>query len=120
MAACAVIGAAVAGHYLWSMDVYPPAASIRAGHIVYTGEPRISLATGVSYLIATAGALLLSSRRAVALLGAIVLAGSVIAYLFYWEAFASVWCFFAAAGSAVLVVHFERLRRVERAAIPGA
>ena len=31
----------------------------------------------------------------------------------FWEAFASVWCFFAAAGSVVILVHFERVRQME-------
>jgi hypothetical protein len=47
------------------------------------------------------------------LLGAIVLCGSLSAYFMYWEAFASVWCF-AAAGSVVILVHFERVRQIER------
>src|SRR6188474_639557 len=50
------------------------------------------------------------------LLGAIVLCGSLFAYFMYWEAFAPVWCFFAAAGSVVILVHFERTRQVERLA----
>jgi hypothetical protein len=45
--------------------------------------------------------------------------GSVISYVFYWEAFSSVWCFFAAAASAVIVFHFERVRLLRRAAIPS-
>jgi hypothetical protein len=40
-----------------------------------------------------------------------VLAGSALAYVFYWEAFVSVWCFFAAAASVVILLHFERSRR---------
>jgi hypothetical protein len=37
--------------------------------------------------------------------------GSIVAYAFYWEAFLSVWCFFAAAGSVVILAHFEHARR---------
>jgi hypothetical protein len=70
----------------------------------------------VLYLVATAITPLLSSHRAVALLGAIVLAGWLFAYFMYWEAFASVWCFFAAAGSIVILMHFERVRQMEWAA----
>ena len=54
------------------------------------------------------------------LLGAIVLCGSLFAYFMYWEAFASVWCFFAAAGSVVILVHFERTRQVEQLARASA
>ena len=55
--------------------------------------------------------LTLSTRRAVAALGLLVLVGSVAAYAFYWEAFVSVWCFFAAAASLVILGHFELSHR---------
>ena len=120
MAICAAVGASVAGYFLWSIYVQPHGAIIRGGHIVYTGEAPSSMAIGVLYLVATAVAPLLSSHRAVVLLGAIVLGGSIFAYFMYWEAFASVWCFFAAAGSVVILVHFERTRQVKRLARAGA
>ena len=120
MAICATIGAGLAIYFLWSIYTYPHAAVIRGGHIAYTGEPRAPVAIGVLYLVATAITPLLSSHRAVVLLGAIVLGGSILAFAFYWEAFASVWCFFAAAGSVVILVHFERVRQIERAAGAGA
>jgi hypothetical protein len=104
-------------YFLWSIYTYPHAASIVAGHIVYTGQPQGPAAIGVLYLVATAITPLL---RAILLLGAIVFGGSVFAYFLYWEAFASVWCFFAAAGSGVILVQFERLRRIERAAFAGS
>lgn len=116
MALCATIGTGLAIYFLWSIYAYPHAAVIRGGHIEYTGEPRVPAAMGVLYLMATALTPLLSSHRAVVLLGAIVLGGSILAYAFYWEAFVSVWCFFAGAGSVVLVVHFERVRQMERTA----
>ena len=31
--------------------------------------------------------------------------------MFYWEAFVSIWCFFAAAASVVILCHFEWERR---------
>ena len=40
-----------------------------------------------------------------------LLTGSLVAYLFYWQAFQSVWCFFAAGGSVVILGHFEHSRR---------
>jgi hypothetical protein len=35
----------------------------------------------------------------------------VVAYAFYWEAFISVWCFFAAVASVAILCHFEWSRR---------
>ena len=114
MAICAAVGAGVAAYLLWSIYVYPHGAIIRGGHIVYTGEAPSTITTGVLYLVATTIAPLLSSHRAVVLLGVIVVCGSLFSYFMYWEAFASVWCFFAAAGSVVILAHFERVRQVER------
>lgn len=120
MAFCAAIGAALAAYFLWSIYTYPHAAIIRGGHIVYMGEPQAPIAIGVLYLVATAITPLLSSHGAVVLLGAIVFVGSLLAYSLYWEAFASVWCFFAAAGSVVILVHFDRVRQRERTATAHA
>jgi hypothetical protein len=63
--------------------------------------------------------LLLSSRCTVFALGVIIIAGSVAAYIFYWEAFVSVWCFFAAAASVVILMYFEQSRRT-RVRVAGA
>jgi hypothetical protein len=68
-------------------------------------------AVRVAYLAATGLPLLLSSHRTVIIFGAIVLAGLVVAYAFYWEALVSVWCFFAAVASVVILCHFEWSRR---------
>ena len=67
------------------------------------------IVVALAYLGATALFLMLSTRPVVATLGVIVLVGS--AFAFYWEAFVSVWCFFAAAASVVLASHFETLHR---------
>jgi hypothetical protein len=47
-------------------------------------------------------------RSAGRALGAIILIGSVVALAFYWEAFVSVWCFFAAAASGAILFRFFR------------
>lgn len=118
MAIGAAAGAGASAYLLWSIYVYPHGAAIRGGHIVYAGEAPTSIIVGVLYVVATAVTPLLSSHRALILLGAIVFAGSLLAYVMYWEAFASVWCFFAAASSVVILVHFEHVRQMEsRAAI---
>lgn len=117
MAIATAAGAGVAAYLLWSITIYPHGAIIRGGHIVYTGEAPPSIVIGILYLVATAVTPLLSSHGAVILLGAIVFAGSLLAYQMYWEAFASVWCFFAAAGSVVILVHFERARQMESSAV---
>lgn len=112
------VGAAVAAYLLWGIVTRDHRTEILDGHIVYVTEEPFPLLIGLAYLAATALPLLLSSQRVVATLGALVLVGGVAAYFFYWQAFVSVWCFFAAAASILILVHFERQRR-ERLVPPG-
>lgn len=109
-------GASVALFFLASIFTNAHKAHVLGGHIAYSDEPHLPLAVGIGYLAATGIAPMLSSRRGFQLLGLVVTAGSLVAYHYYWEAFVSVWCFFAAAGSAVILAEFERARRTARTA----
>jgi hypothetical protein len=111
MLLCLAAGVGVGAYLLWSLLARAHRAEILDDHIVYVTEYSRSYAVALAYLAATALPPLLSSRRVVAALGAIILVGSVVAYVIYWEAFVSVWCFFAAAASAVILWHFELSRR---------
>jgi hypothetical protein len=111
MSACLAIGIGVAAYLSWIILTRPHGAAIEDGHIVYLtayDHPRL---LGLAYLAATGIPLLASSQRPVAILGAIVTVGSAAAYLFYSDAFVSVWCFFAATASLVIVFYFERSYR---------
>lgn len=107
---CLAAGLGVGAYLLWWISTHAEIAAIVDGHIAYTREKHSDL-VGLGYLAATALPLLLSSRRTVVALGAIVLVGAVVAYLLYWAAFVSVWCFFAAAASAIILAYFEWARR---------
>jgi hypothetical protein len=72
---------------------------------------------GIAYVAATGVALLLSLQRTVLIFGAIILVGLVVARTFYFEAFISVWGFFAAVASATILLHFEWLRRSRRRSV---
>ncbi len=111
MLACIAVGLAVSTYLLWWIMTHTHSATIVQNHIDYVTEDRHSNAIGIAYLVATCLAMVLSSRRTLIVLGAIVLIGSVTAHIFYWEAFTSVWCFFAAAASIVILGHFEQTRR---------
>jgi hypothetical protein len=119
MLGCLAVGAGVSAYLLWWIFSRSHGAAIVHGHIVYVTEYPHSDAIGLAYLAATGLPLLLSSQRTVVALGAIVLVGSTVAYVFYWEAFVSVWCFFAAAASVAILCHFEWSRR-RRLRIAGA
>jgi hypothetical protein len=114
-----MIGWAVAAYLLWMLVIGEHRASIVDGHIAYENNPGAPFIVGLLYLVATAGAPLLSSHAAVRALGLTVLAGSLLAYVLYTDAFVSVWCFFAAAASGVILVHFEQVRAQRRAALAG-
>jgi hypothetical protein len=121
MLACLALGAGVAAYFAWRLLTGPHLATLAGACIVYrTGETH-QLAIGLTYLAATALPLAASSRRSIMALGAVAGVGSVVAYLFYWQAFLSVWCFFAAAASIVILGHFLAARRAApRLLVAGA
>lgn len=114
IALCFVLGGAVALYFVGQLLSYPHGATIAGGHIRY-GIGRTPLSVGGFYVVATTLPLLLSSFEAVAWLGLIILTGSAVTFLAYEEAFISVWCFFAAAASIVIALHFRRLAAVRAA-----
>ena len=113
---CLLAGAAAAIYLAAIVFGGGHGASIESGHIVYRLDQNPETAFGPLYLLATGVAPTLSSHRAVTLLGFIVVAGSLVAWFAYWEAFVSVWCFFAAGASAAIVGHFVSARQSTQAA----
>jgi hypothetical protein len=111
MLICMAVGLSVGTYLLWWILTHTHGAAIINEHIDYITEDGHSDALDLAYLAATCSAMLLSSLRTLVVLGAIVLVGSVTAYVVYWEAFTSVWCFFAATASIVILGHFEYARR---------
>lgn len=105
------VGIAVSASLFWGLARGAHAASIIDMHIVYVTEVPSNNLVAAGYLAATGLALVLASNRVIAALGVVVLIGSGVAYLFYWEAFQSVWCFFAAASSLLLLLHFQQMRQ---------
>jgi hypothetical protein len=108
---CLGAGLAVAAYFFMSLDSSPRTATIEGAHIVYSADPDLPLGIRLLYPIATCLSLLLSSHPAIAFAGAVIFIGSVVSYWMYWNAFTSVWCFFAAGASALVILHFENARR---------
>jgi hypothetical protein len=117
MLACLVAGAGASAYLLRDMFIHPQAAVIRNCHIIYLEGGPSPAGVGFAYLGAAMLPLLLSSQRTIVAVGLIVFVGFVTAYVFYLEAFVSVWCFFAAAASAVILAHFAVARRRETALV---
>jgi uncharacterized membrane protein YczE len=118
MLACLAVGAGVAAYLLWRILAGPREAMVVNSCIVYRTRQGHPLAIGLAYLAATSLPLVLSSQRTILALGAVTLVGCVVAYIFYWAAFLSVWCFFAAAASIVILGYFEHARW--RSLLPAA
>lgn len=108
---CLAVGVSLGTYLLWPILTQTHNAAIQDGHIVYAAEHRRLDVVALSYLTATSLPLVLSSHRTMVVLGAITLVGSMVAYVSYWEAFVSVWCFFAAAASVAILHHFDWTRR---------
>ena len=116
MLLCLAVGVGIGARFLWWILAHPHGAVILEGHIVYVTEYPFSEPVALAYLAATGLPFVLSSHRTVVALGSAILVGSVVAYVSYWEAFVSVWCFFAAAASVLILGHFEWSRRRTRVA----
>jgi hypothetical protein len=113
--ACAVLGASVSAYLLAGLLTHPNIGVLIDEHLVYGSAltRSASIMIGLMYLAATTLPLLVSSKRTVVAVGVVVLIGSLVAYGFYQHAFQSVWCYFAATASAMLVFHFYRVRWAE-------
>jgi hypothetical protein len=115
-------GAAVAGLFVgtvlaWSLAVDPVTPTAAGTHIDYESRQLLGPATVLLYLMATTGSLLASSQPFLRLFGALVLGAFALAYSAYARWFVSVWCFFVAWLSVVLLLHFASRRG--RAARPA-
>ena len=125
-----LVGAGVSATLVWTLITEPQSATIIGDHIVYGSGPLKpdggdwgpgeggALLMPLAYVAAVCLPLMLSSWRAVAVMGVIVTAGCAVAYVAYYQAFQSVWCYFAAAASAAILWHFETAQR--RASAPAA
>jgi hypothetical protein len=108
---CLSAGLAVSVYFFMSLSALPRTASIEEAHIAYSADPDLPLLIRLFYPAATSLSLMLSSHRMIAVSGFVIFLGSVVSYWMYWNAFPSVWCFFAAIASALLVFHFGTARR---------
>lgn len=105
--ACVVVVAAI------NFYVGPITVEVVDHHISYQQQNQFSFSSPLyyaglaCYLIATAGALFMSTVPYASTMGWLVLLAFVVAQLWYYLAFGSVWCFFAAICSALIVLVLE-------------
>lgn len=99
-------GLAVAIYLLYFIIRYPITSAIRE-HIVYVFPHFHIPPVLVLYIAATCVSALFSSQRIVMLFGVLAFVLFVVAFWFYYVAFFSVWCFFAAILSVMIFLHFQ-------------
>ena len=99
-------GGSVGLYLLLNMVRFPVVARESGGHIEYLSPHFYALAVMGGYLAATCTSALFSSRGSVRAFGVAALLSFLGAYAVYAKWFISVWCFFAAVLSAIVLLHF--------------
>lgn len=102
----AILGAIVSLMLLMAMLASPVTAQIQELHIAYRFSHSHELGASLLYLLAVCGAPMLASHWAVRQFGLAVLLTAVWSYWIYSSWFISVWCFFAALISGLVLLHF--------------
>ena len=114
LVAIALAGAAVGLYLLYFLVSLPIVSQVEGRHISYVSPHFYIVAVMMLYVLGTCISMLFSSHRAVRLFGVAALVAFVAAYAFYAVWLISVWCFFAAALSFIVLLHFPRLPEGER------
>ncbi len=112
----AVAGALVGLYLLVMLVRLPITARVVGQHILYDSPHFYVLTTMALYLIGTCASLMVSSHQRVVAFGMTAFFSAVIAYVFYATWFISVWCFFAAVLSVIVLWQFRGSRA--RLAVP--
>jgi len=106
LAACVAAGAVVSASLLFTIADGGIVSQATGHHIEYVTPHYFALATMALYLLSTSASQLLSTHGAVRAFGLLALLSFGAAYVAYTTWFISVWCYFAAALSAVVLLHF--------------
>ena len=100
------VGLGVGAYLLYQLVEHPLIARQGDRHIEYLTPPHYMVLATLLYAVATTISLMVSSHRMVRAFGVLTLLSFALAYGIYEAWFISVWCFFAAALSTVVVFHF--------------
>ena len=105
----AVAGAAVGLYLLYFLVTEPIVSEVVGRHISYQSPHFYVAAVVTLYVLATCVSSFVSSCKTIRWFGAATFVALLAAYAFYAFWFISVWCFFAAVLSVIVLVHFRRL-----------
>lgn len=113
------VGVAVSLYLLFYLFRFPVVASVRESSILYESPHFYLYGVLVLYLLATCISGLFSSHHCINVFGLLAFVLAVAAYQVSAQTFVSVWCFFAAVLSLVIVIHFSGRMRSRRLAGQG-
>jgi Family of unknown function (DUF6629) len=105
-----VLGCVVGARLLWVIVANPVGAHVLGDSIVYDTDAHFGYVVATGYVAATCGPALLSSSSLVRRFGLASLAGLAVAALVRYSAVTSVWCFYAALVSGLILVGLRRER----------
>jgi len=106
LGALLVLGAILAPALAYGLGAYPVSANIAGPHIQYRQDSPLPFrwVTDLIYPLVIVLPPLVASNRLVRLIGVLLLASLVLTKIFFYYYFASVWCFFAAIISVLVVL----------------
>ena len=107
----AILGGATTLYILWALTAYPLQLYVRQNSIVYINQATNNTTVAVLYVIATCGSLFFSKIRMMVVFGLANVAILLVVLAVKRYAFTSLWCAYAAAASAIILVYFWRSHR---------
>lgn len=105
---CSLVGFAVGMYFLYFLVTAPVTSQIMNKSIAYDSPHPYPLLLMALYLFAICGSCLFSSHKIVNILGVFLLVSFLVAVWFFYTTFFSVWCYFAAALSFLVYLHFRQ------------
>lgn len=108
LAAIALAGAAVGLFLLYNLMTLPIESRVVGQHITYESPHFFVAAVMIAYVLGTCISSIFSSHRTVQLFGVVAFGSFLAAGAFYAAWLISVWCFFAAILSSIILLHFFR------------
>ncbi|WP_309605043.1 DUF6629 family protein [Phenylobacterium sp.] len=108
LVAIAVAGGAVGVYLLYFLVRLPIVSQAEGRHIAYLSPHFYLTAVMVLYVLGTCVSMLFSSHGRVRLFGLAAFIAYVVTYVFYTNWVISVWCFFAAVLSVIVLLYFRQ------------
>lgn len=109
-----LIGLVVSAWFVYAMSAHPLRVTVHPHAIGYDIGLQDGVWWAVLYVVAVVGSALLSGYRTIIAFGIANLVGLIVVGVAYTQAFASLWCVYAAVTSVLVATHMVRRRHVER------